>query len=98
MRKSKILNLKITNRSILIVLLIVTAVAFVIARFPSLLNKVVPSADTGMIHLAAEKIYTIGLMAILGLIGFVSLAVAPLVAVLFFAMVATLGYHLYKKF
>jgi hypothetical protein len=96
--KTKLLNLKISNRSMLIVLLIVTAVAFIIARFPELLMKVAPNADPNKIHGAAEKIYTVGLMAILGLIAVASFAVVPLVGLLFLLMVATLGFHLFKKF
>lgn len=90
--------LKITNKGLLIGLLFITLIGFLIARFPSIVQKFAPTMDAGKINLYGESIYTVGMMAIIGLLGFAALPVVPIVAVLMFLTVATLGYHLYKKF
>jgi hypothetical protein len=94
--KRKILNLKVTYKGILSILLVVVAVAFLIARFPDKLAQIT-GGDSGAIHGLSEKIYTIALILVMFILG-ISVVANPLVMGLILLAGASLIYHLVQKF
>jgi hypothetical protein len=94
--KAKLLNLRVTYKLVLSILLVGTIVSFLIARFPEKIAAITNS-DAGRIHGMAEKIYTVGMIGILGILG-ISVVANPLVMGLLVLTGATLIYHLIQKF
>jgi hypothetical protein len=96
--KSKLLNFKVTYKGIFIALLVVTALAFLVARMP-VATKIgeMTGNDPNRIHGLGEKVYTVGMIALLVMLA-LAVVGSPLVMFLLLMVAASLVYHLIQKF
>jgi uncharacterized membrane protein len=94
----KPLNIKITYRGVFTFLIIFVVIAWIISLpFTSTKVASMTGSDAGAVHGWAEKLYTIGMIALMVILG-LSTMIVPIVGFGFFAIAVTLVWHLYRKF